>query len=198
MGEICIPVTQGFVCIDSSQNSDGQNQNQNSGFPAQEFIKRTFSLCIKRSLAVIFRLASVRFVFARPRGVLYPILLYPLLLYPLLLYPLLLPPILLYPLLLPPAFCQLLLTLSESLPAAASAGTPFLAPGWYGFCLVSFFPPAPLPFYVFQQSPHLALPIYSNPVFLQTCGTDTVPFCKGAGKCAVIDLPASAGRASLL
>lgn len=99
---------------------------------------------------------------------------------------------------LPPAFCQLLLTLSESLPAAASAGTPFLAPGWYGFCLVSFFPHAPLPFYVFQQSPHLALPIYSNPVFLQTCGTDTVPFCKGAGKCAVIDLPASAGRASLL
>ena len=114
------------------------------------------------------------------------------------LYPILLQLILLYPLLLPPAFCQLLLTLSESLPAAASAGTPFLAPGWYGFCLVSFFPHAPLPFYVFQQSPHLALPIYSNPVFLQTCGTDTVPFCKGAGKCAVIDLPASAGRASLL
>ena len=140
-------------------------------------------LCIKRSLAVIFRLASVRSVFARPRGVLYPILLQL---------------ILLYPLLLPPAFCQLLLTLSESLPAAASAGTPFLAPGWYGFCLVSFFPHAPLPFYVFQQSPHLALPIYSNPVFLQTCGADTVPFCKGAGKCAVIDLPASAGRASLL
>ena len=45
----------GFVYIDSSQYSDGQNQNQGSGFPAQEFIKRTFSLCIKRSLAVISR-----------------------------------------------------------------------------------------------------------------------------------------------
>ena len=132
MGEICIPVTQGFVCIDSSQNSDGQNQNQSSGFPAQEFIKRTFSLCIKRSLAVISRLAAAGSVFARPRGVLYPILLQFILL-----YPLLLPPILLRPLLLPPAFCQFLLALSESLSAAASAGTPFLAPGWYGFFLPS-------------------------------------------------------------
>ena len=141
MGEICIPVTQGFVYIDSSQYSDGQNQNQGSGFPAQEFIKRTFSLCIKRSLAVISRLAAAGSVFARPRGVLFPILLQLILLYPLLLYPLLLPPILL-----PPAFCQFLLALSESLSAAASAGTPFLAPGWYGFCLVSSFPHAPLPF----------------------------------------------------
>ena len=141
MGEICIPVTQGFVYIDSSQYSDGQNQNQGSGFPAQEFIKRTFSLCIKRSLAVIFRLASVRFVFARPRGVLYPILLYPLLL-----YPLLLPPILLRPLLFPPAFCLVLQTLPERHSASDSPRTRFLAPGWYGFCLVSFFPHAPLPF----------------------------------------------------
>ena len=84
MGEICIPVTQGFVYIDSSQYSDGQNQNQGSGFPAQEFIKRTFSLCIKRSLAVISRLAAAGSVFARPRGVLFPILLQFILLYPLL------------------------------------------------------------------------------------------------------------------
>ena len=178
MGKICIPVTQGFVHIDSNQHNTGQNQNQGSCLPAQDFIKRTFSLCIQGSLTVILRMSVTRSVFACPSGFLYPILMYPALLRP--------------------AFCQLLLALFESLPASASAGTPCLAAGRYRFCLIFFFPHAPLPFYVFQQSPHLTLPIYSNPMFLQTCGADTVPLSKGSGKCAVIDLPASAGRAPLL